>query len=127
MKGNLWIATDAGLDYLDVSKNEITNYGPEYGLPNSFVYGILEDTKNDLWISSNLGLIRYNPEKNTVRYFTIADGLQSNEFNLNAFVKTKKGVMYFGGSNGFNRFFPDSLVEKKKSSCSRFYRFSDIQ
>lgn len=114
---NLWIGTDAGLNYLNTQTGKITNYGPKQGLPNCFIYGILEDSNNNLWISSNEGLIRFNPETNNVSVFSVNDGLQSNELNLNAFCKTKCGAMYFGGSNGFNKFFPDKIKESNSSTA----------
>ncbi|HEX2394853.1 MAG TPA: two-component regulator propeller domain-containing protein, partial [Bacteroidales bacterium] len=110
-KGNLWIGTDGGLDYLDAKTQTITNFENRNGLPDCFIYGILEDREHKFWISSSEGLIHYDPESGKSKRFTVADGLQSNEFNLNAFCISRTGEMYFGGSNGMNRFHPDSLLE----------------
>ena len=41
-------------------------------------------------------------KKVTFENFTVADGLQSNEFNGRACFKSEDGYMYFGGINGFN-------------------------
>jgi len=41
--------------------------------------------------------------------YGVSDGLQSNEFKVQAFCKSSSGMMYFGGVNGFNQFFPDSI------------------
>jgi streptogramin lyase len=106
---NLWIGTDAGLDFMDTRTGRITNRGSAYGIPDCFIYGILEDKKHNLWISSNEGLIRFNLLKKHTAIFSVNDGLQSNEFNLNAFCKMKNGEMYFGGSHGFNRFIPEDI------------------
>ena len=35
-----------------------------------------------------------------------SDGLQSNEFNSNAYFRARNGIMYIGGINGFNLFDP---------------------
>jgi len=45
----------------------------------------------------------------TVNHFTYHDGLQSNEFNTRACFKSKDGLIYFGGINGFNRFNPKNI------------------
>src|SRR5690606_36535303 len=37
------------------------------------------------------------------------DGLQSQEFEANAFLKTRDGEMFFGGINGFNSFYPQNI------------------
>lgn len=108
--GNLWIGTDAGLNFLDTKTQKITDVGAEHNLPECFIYGILEDNDRKLWISSSEGLFRYNPESGAVKRYTVADGLQSNEFNLHAFCKSRTGELYFGGSYGMNRFRPENLT-----------------
>lgn len=42
----------------------------------------------------------------------MADGLQASEFKAHACFKGASGRMYFGGVNGFNSFFPDSIGER---------------
>ena len=73
------------------------------------VYGILEDAKKNLWISTDNGLMTYSPLENTWERFTKTDGLQSNEFNAGAYFKAKDGRMYFGGIGGISAFYPDKL------------------
>jgi hypothetical protein len=36
--------------------------------------------------------------------------LQSNEFWHNAYFKDGNGMIYFGGKNGFNAFYPEKIV-----------------
>jgi len=43
------------------------------------------------------------------RNYSKEDGLQGNQFKQQSFLKTRKGEMYFGGYNGFNSFYPDSI------------------
>jgi len=108
--GNLWIGTFKGLNCLDRKTNLFTNYSIEDGLPHEKIVAILEDDKGNLWVSTSKGLSRFNAEKKTFKNFGISDGLQGNEFNP-AHCKSRSGAMYFGGNNGFNEFFPDSLKE----------------
>lgn len=122
-KHNLWIGTDAGLDYMDTQTGRITNYGAEYGIPNCFIYGILEDRNRCLWISSNEGLIRFDVMKKQTAIFSVNDGLQSNEFNLNAFCKSRSGEMYFGGSNGFDKFIPEEIKMSNRGNSPVFTDF----
>ncbi|QJW92027.1 histidine kinase [Spirosoma taeanense] len=103
----LWLATDRGLVGLNPETGELTVYSERQGLANSFVYGSLADQDNNLWISTNRGISRLDLKENVIKNFTLSDGLQGNEFNGNAFLKTATGEMFFGGVNGFNRFRPD--------------------
>lgn len=124
-EGNLWIGTDAGLDYLNRKTNEFTSYGPKQGLPKNFTFGILEDKKNNLWISTNDGLFRFNPALNRARKFTAEDGLQSNAFNMHAYLKSTTGTMFFGGSKGFNEFNPENLLKEEVFNTTLV--FTDFQ
>ncbi len=79
------------------------------GLAGNIIYGILSDKTGNLWISTNNGLSKYNPLDNTFQNYTMDDGLQSNQFYWNAYYKGKNSKMYFGGINGLNIFYPDSI------------------
>lgn len=73
------------------------------------VYGIVEDEFGNIWLSTNGGVSKFNSKKNNFQNFDVRDGLQSNEFNQGAYLKTKEGKIYFGGVNGFNSFEPSSI------------------
>lgn len=106
---NLWIGTTAGLSFFDRKSRRFTTYTTANGLPNNVIFGILEDDKARLWISTNKGISRLDPANKVFKNFDVSDGLQSNEFKMRAFCKSSAGVMYFGGNNGFNQFYPDSI------------------
>lgn len=106
----LWVGTNGGgLNRFEYSTGKFIRYSTINGLPNDVVYGILSDADSNLWISTNKGIAKFKPpsnKNNTVdfTYYEAKDGLQSNEFNRNAFCKTKDGTLFFGGVNGFNYF-----------------------
>jgi hypothetical protein len=110
--GNLWLGTNDGLNYLDRKTNAFTVYTTKDGLPNDVIVGILQDSRNKLWISTNRGISQFDPAIKRFKNFGIADGLQSNEFKQ-SYCKSRLGLMYFGGINGFNEFNPDSIRETK--------------
>ncbi len=119
----LWIGTNGGgLNCFDKQAGKFIRFNKKNGLPNKVVYGILNDDDGNLWMSTNMGLSRFTPHfkqtiKNdfqiidggTFKNFEEADGLQSNEFNRNAFARTKSGMLFFGGVNGFNYFDPKEI------------------
>lgn len=108
--GKLWIGTNEGLNCLDIQARKFRNYHIADGLPNATIYGIVEDNKSKLWVSTNKGLSRFDPLKNTFKNYEPSDGLQGNEFRQ-SYCKSRSGSLYFGGINGFNEFYPDSLKE----------------
>ncbi len=92
-----------------LEKLKFIHYSEKNGLPNNVVYGILEDDNNNLWLSTNNGISRFNPQTESFSNYDVSDGLQSNEFNYNAFFKSSAGEMFFGGINGFNKFYPEEI------------------
>jgi signal transduction histidine kinase/streptogramin lyase len=108
-KGSMWIGTKGDGVYICDPEDRVRNIAENDGLPNNNVYGILEDARGGVWISSDKGLSRYNPETKTFRNYKPNDGLQGWEFNRMAFFKNTRGEMFFGGTEGLNMFHPDSL------------------
>ena len=109
-EGRLWVGTDGGgINLLNPESNTFTHYTEEDGLPSNVVYGILEDNRGYLWLSTNNGISCFDPETVTFKNYNESDGLQGNEFNLNAYAKSTTGVMYFGGVNGLTSFNPDLI------------------
>jgi len=110
--GNLWIGTMNGLNYFDRQNRQFRVYTTAEGLPNNVIYGILPGKKDQLWISTNKGVCLFNTATLKVKSFGTSDGLQSYEFKEHAYCRSSSGALYFGGVNGFNQFFPDSIKEQ---------------
>ena len=110
----VWFCGESGgICRYDPTIDGFENFGPGEGLPSSVYYGIIDDGAGNLWLSSNQGIIRYNPELHTHIRYTTEDGLQSNQFNFRSSYKASDGTFYFGGINGFNRFSPFSISVNK--------------
>ena len=109
-QGNIWIGTGGGgLNKYNPDSGEFEHITEENGLAGREVYGILEDTSGNIWISTESGISMYDPRNKSVRNFTKEDGLQGNQFNPGASYKSEKGLMFFGGSNGFTYFSPSTI------------------
>jgi signal transduction histidine kinase/ligand-binding sensor domain-containing protein/CheY-like chemotaxis protein len=110
-RGNIWIGTDQALNLFNKSKRFFTHFQESDGLNGNAVLSITGDRKGNLWISTNKGLSRFNIKNRKFRNYDITDGLQSNEFNYISVLNSSNGMMYFGGKNGFNFFYPDSIFD----------------
>lgn len=109
-RGQMWLGTyGGGINLFDPSSGRFRHYTQKDGLTNDSVYGILEDNLGFLWVSTNNGLSRFDPLNLTFTNYKLEDGLQSNEFNGLAFVRSNRGELFFGGVNGFNRFFGENI------------------
>lgn len=81
----------------------------ESGLKSSTIYAIEVDSSGNLWCSTQNGIVKLDSNGRLLKRFTTADGLQGNDFTLGASFKSREGLMYFGGTNGYNRFDPESI------------------
>lgn len=114
--GILWAGTfGSGFNKISLDRQsldtiyKIKRYSTDDGLPNNVVYGIVEDNLGNLWISTNLGLSKFNPVTERFVNYDVNDGLQSNEFFWRSYYKGRSGKIYFGGVNGYNAFDPDKI------------------
>jgi len=114
-QGNVWVGTaGGGLDLVvrpDSSQEEIQfrNFSRRHGLPSGVVNGIQSDSSGRLWLSTNYGLTRLDPETSGIKTFHRGQGLQGEEFNFAAHHRGRDGKLYFGGANGFNALYPEQV------------------
>ena len=112
--GILWLGTwGGGLNKFNIKTKKTEHFTTNDGLPSNSIYGILEDTKGNLWLSTNNGISRFNPETKSFNNYNIKDGLQDNEFNGGSYFKSRSGEMFFGGINGFNSFYPNKIKDNR--------------
>jgi ligand-binding sensor domain-containing protein/two-component sensor histidine kinase len=82
---------------------------PESSLGASTIYAMEVDESGNLWCSTQNGVVKLSPHGKLIKRFTTADGLQGNDFTLGASFKSREGLIYFGGTNGYNRFDPNDV------------------
>ncbi|MDN5291911.1 MAG: hypothetical protein PWQ06_2150 [Anaerophaga sp.] len=114
-EGNIWAGTYSDgvscISQTDSGRWKFTNYSTDKGLCNNVVYGILEDQNNNLWMSTDHGLSRFDKETGSFFNFYREDGLLSNQFYWSAAHKSDDGFLYFGNIKGLNYFNPRSFPD----------------
>jgi signal transduction histidine kinase/ligand-binding sensor domain-containing protein len=117
---NMWIGTGGqGLLLLNLEKKTHRFFDQYNGFNATQVYGIIEDELGNIWSSTNNGLIKFkiskkNPEQLAFTSFYEESGLQGNSFNSGSYYIDKEGLLYFGGGNGFNVFYPGMFDMEEK-------------
>jgi len=114
--GNLWVGTfGGGLNKItfDEEKNVkgFERITKRDGLPDNAIYSISEDKKGFLWLSTDGGIVKMNPEMQTVKIFNMEDGLSANNFRKNSMLQLENGTLLMGGLNGMTIFNPLSILE----------------
>ena len=114
-EGALWVGTfGSGLNKLTFNSKGVSSkidyFRKNDLLPDDAIYGILQENNKNLWISTDMGLVRFNKEINKVDVFDVRDGLLQNNFRQGAYAKGNSGYFYFGGLNGLTVFNPDYIT-----------------
>lgn len=127
-KGRLVVTTKGGGVNIctDRVQGRFQNIGIRQGLPHLNSYACLEDKAGNFWISTDVGIYRYNPDTGDGYTFTVRDGLQGDEFNRFAYHKAPDGRFYFGGVNGLNSFFPENVNINTRKPNVLFTRLSKL-
>ncbi|MFC4213087.1 two-component regulator propeller domain-containing protein [Pedobacter lithocola] len=107
-KNRLWIGKK-GLFLFDQKRKKFSTFFKHPYLVNEQIQSIIEDKKGNLWLGTTNGIIAFNPDTKYIKRYTRADGLQGLEYGQNAAFMSSKGELYFGGFEGFNTFYPDSI------------------
>ena len=130
-KGRFWIGTRGqGLNLFDRINKKMEPLIIKDEIANGDVFGILEDEKGAIWVSTNKGISKFIVKDTsrslafTKRNFDVLDGLQANQFNLLSAFKSRNGELYFGGVNGVNYFKPQEIVYNTSKPNVVFTKFS---
>lgn len=67
-----------------------------------------EDGNGNLWLTSDAGLLQYNPETSGMRLYTEIEGLLDTKLT-NSALRLSNGDLCFGSDNGFISFSPNRL------------------
>lgn len=106
-----WLGTSSGLLHFS---QENSQYKKADLFSNNTVHGILEDHQGNLWMSTNQGLIRFNPETSTGQAYNSVNGLDVTEFSDGAFYKDNRTeTLFFGGTNGFITVKPNAYTTEE--------------
>lgn len=122
--GALLAGTTAGMVSLRFDGRKVVEaryIGREDGLLNDMIHGIREDADGFLWISTNKGLIKYNPATVSSHTYYYSGGVQVGEFCDDAYYKCPyTGRLFFGGIDGLlyidsggavdREYYPDILL-----------------
>ena len=60
--GVIWIGTQGGLNKFDKKSGKFTSYTYVDGLSNDFIYGVVVDNSDNVWVSTNYGISMYDQE-----------------------------------------------------------------
>ena len=111
-EGVFWAGTVNGLfRFSEKENNFFPFFDAQSVMANVRILGIVEDDSNNLWISSEAGVVRLNAERNEKFIFGNKYGI--TDLFYASITSTANGELLFGSENGFYSFFPKELVSNR--------------
>jgi len=80
------VGSTNGLSFINLENDEVTNYEDVDPLIAKTIYGLEKGPNQLYWLTTNEGVVQFNPHLKTVRQFNMEDGVPNNEFNSNSLV-----------------------------------------
>ncbi|MEP1472011.1 MAG: two-component regulator propeller domain-containing protein [Halieaceae bacterium] len=113
--GAIWIGTlSSGLYRLPKNESvaEVVRVreGPYKSKQGFSVYEIQIDSLGGVWCGTSEGVHKFGIDAVYIGRLGVNDGLQGNTFNFGASFTDSQGFLYFGGSNGYNKFHPSDIT-----------------
>jgi ligand-binding sensor domain-containing protein/serine phosphatase RsbU (regulator of sigma subunit) len=120
----IWIGTyGGGLNLFDPITETFRYWKKEDGLSNNYICGIVPGLQGDLWLTTQHGLSRFNPRRNTFQNFHYNDGLQDDKFSIGAVLQWDAEKILIGGINGYNSFRPQYIATNSFAPTLHFTDF----
>jgi signal transduction histidine kinase/ligand-binding sensor domain-containing protein len=101
-KGVVWAANSDGVYWFDDVTDQFVRFiNPllSNGIPEAT--GIVEDDDNYLWVSSTLGLVQINPQRDEIGIYDHTMGVERYNFSWDSGFKDKDGKIFFGNDQGY--------------------------
>ncbi len=95
-KGQLWVSTQNGLNLYDRETDSFKRYSELDGMLNNDITGVLDCDAENIWLISPSGLSKLNVNTARILNYSKPEGLN---INSEAYYKSAKGVLYFGGGH----------------------------
>ncbi len=111
---NLYVATEgAGIAITaNDSVTDFTYLNKENGLLSDIGCALAQDRSGKIWISTSLGLVRYNPLSGLIeKAYIDNNGIGSNSFCYGACYQSPEGVIRMGTYSGLVEFDPSAIID----------------
>ena len=117
-KGRMWVGTSgAGLNLCELTDDcqslKYTHYGIAEGLVNNMVQSILEDHSGQLWIATEYGISRFNPNSHSFENYFFSSYTLGNVYSENSACMGADGKLIFGTNYGL------TIIDPKKIPTER--------
>jgi len=118
-EGLLWIATSQGLLKINPGESPLSakwvireDSPIHHRIPSVVFRSLIFDRQDDLWLTTNHGILRLQPETERAQLFTMDNGLPGEEFYRHAMDIDDDGHIWLGTNNGIVSFDPSEVQSR---------------
>ncbi len=113
-QGALWLGTvGGGLNVYYPKKDSVHYFTVAEGLPSNLIYKIEQDNNNQLWMSTDNGISRYDKKNNNFTNYNLTSGLSVSNFSFLSSLKSSNGTLAFGTNDGNLIYFDPSTLRQE--------------
>ncbi|MES2796861.1 MAG: two-component regulator propeller domain-containing protein [Bacteroidota bacterium] len=124
-RNKVWVSGyRSGLYVYDQQSPNFLPFSDSTGLisNNLLIRGITEDNEHSLWMNTDIGIIKLNPETKSAVLFGKSHGIDPKIIKGTGFTASN-GEIFYGASAGYYQFKPQNFVKKMEISPPLFSKF----
>ncbi|HMY39904.1 MAG TPA: two-component regulator propeller domain-containing protein, partial [Marinagarivorans sp.] len=99
-KKRLWFATNDGLHLYRENSDDFEIFTADNGFINSGIRALTGDRQGNLWLGTNNGIVRFNPDTLDVKNYLYFAGKKCGAVNTGAAMTSSAGEVIFGTTDG---------------------------
>lgn len=120
-QGNVWVGFEGGgLVRYTASTKKLLVFGKKQGIPSNYIYNLVFDNRQRLWIGTKKGLACLEADLKTVRFFGVENGFPSEHFDQTSWFDDQTAMLWISSDNYLLRFSPDKLLKTKSLGLEIF-------
>lgn len=113
---NLWILTMAqGLAKFSPATGAFKKFIPaNSNISSKYMRSLVKAPDGKLWLTTRDALVEFDPKSEIFYTYQEAHGIRVRDMGIGSSYISRRGELFFGGANGFQTFFPESLSRPEK-------------
>ncbi|EDY81357.1 Two component regulator three Y motif family [Verrucomicrobiia bacterium DG1235] len=116
----IWFTSSSGVTRINPERTQSIRYQDdrdnENSLSSTHAIHAIQNSKGTIWIATNNGLNRYQPETDDFKSYSVSDGIPHR--SISSIVEDDEGILWLGTLDGLARFDPET-------ETARGYKLSD--
>jgi ligand-binding sensor domain-containing protein len=116
INGQVWAGSSAGLHLVNEDKLTLETKGKRDFRGSVGVRIIKGDNAGNIWMVTQVGVLKYNPSTDEIREFDESDGLSGARYFINLATQSDDGTIFISSRDGIHYFNPSQIQDHQLNS-----------